>query len=132
MVEFIDNYIYSVKERAPHSNIGDGQEVCFSKDVEKDKAFFCLMLPDPTPYIDRVAAMLRLNAEMMGNTSLNVKEKGGKTEHGVEVEFTNMLRTFGRFMGYLVNCTSYREGKVQEFDKQEFAKRLEQLKIYFQ
>lgn len=54
----------------------------------------------------------------------NIKGDYSLKEYGVHNKFMIMLHALSRVLGYLVNCTSWEEQKVHEFDTRELNHRM--------
>ena len=93
--------------------------------IDKDKVYFALLIDNESSFIDRTEALLKLSTLMTQQVSLHKKDyENNRTDQGIDLRFAELLRTVSNFTGYLIGCSSWREGKIQNYDQGELIKRL--------
>lgn len=80
--------------------------------------YHILMLPQSAKRKDRIEAIGGLFAEMAIEEPLN-------HNHAM------IIRSLGRFMGYMLNCNSWQDNSMQEYDRKELLKRVKQLESFY-
>lgn len=104
----------------------------YPQKLDKDEVYNILLIRSDTNQYERVSAMLNLAAEMTVAIDINRSDYDSNTnKDGLDLKIVEMLRTLSRFIGYLSGCSSWRDKKLHDFDKEELYKRLEQLEYYF-
>jgi hypothetical protein len=59
----------------------------------------------------------------------NIKGDNSLKKHGVHPKLALMLHMLSRVVGYLINCTSWEEQDLKNYDKHEINKRLDFCKL---
>jgi hypothetical protein len=95
-----------------------------------DNYWHCLLLPQTCNRKERMEAIGGLFGEMMIGESVNKPIYGvNTTENKIPIEFAHALRSVGRLVGYMVNCTSWETGELKEYDKMELEKRIKNIQL---
>jgi len=131
--EFIQHRIYPTKlsdykknPKVYNEDIEDYYLISLPEKEMYDKCPVVLILPK-NEYHSKTLLECCLN--IIITTIPNIRGDASLKKHGVHNKFMLMLHALSRVLGYLVNCTSWEEQKVYEFDTRELNHRLDFCKL---
>lgn len=127
MNTFIQDLGYVVEE-----NSKKFLSIYYPEKLDENESYITLLIPRDSSKHDKTKALLSLLSDILMSTDINVAEyKGTTNKEGVDIKMVEMLRTLSYFIGYLSNCSSWENKKIEDFDKMELRKRLSNLIRYF-
>lgn len=72
----------------------------------------------------------RINQLQELTTRLSNNMNGHRTENGLEDNLNSALKLIGNTLQYLINCSSFQQGKLESYDYIEIATKLEQIDTF--
>ena len=115
------------------------QAACQDKDMAKEQQLKLfpnrpsMAVPhyeDKTYFKGLIECIINLLVPAMNNISKLEGPEGRQEDDNLPIDYVMLLHTMAQISGYIINSTSWKDGKLHDFDKFEVAQKLSRLKCF--